>query len=189
MFRKIKKILSEILRKESNIEKGNIVRLYGSIKKKEEKTYDYFFSYVHCIEEVDFSNPDKSSILKNLKKWNSIKWKSQYSSCQKDISTYTYYKSEQNEYEPNMLWKKIFICDDIEKENYQEFFKEKTVYPRDNIFIVIDKIRLGFRFEAIDDPLVIEHQYFSFKFPEYFYCVLIDGKKTWLHEGNIEKVE
>ena len=81
------------------------------------------------------------------------------------------------------------LCDEIEKENFVEFFKEKAVYPRDNIFILIDKIRLGFRFEMIKDPDgYTDTSYLSFQFPCSFYCLLIDGKKVWFHEDNIEKI-
>lgn len=188
MFKFIKENISSFLKKESDIEKGNIVRIYGSIKKSEEKVFDYFFSYVNCIEETDYCNINPSTVLKNIKRWHSIKLRSQYSFYQKDICYYIpVEKNYKSPYEPDMFWKKIFICDEVEKENYQDFFKEKFVYPRDNIFVVLDKIRLGFRFSFLDDPEGLNSR-LQFNFPEFFYCLLIDGKKTWLHENNIEKV-
>jgi hypothetical protein len=194
MLNKIKKYFQKIIKKEEYIEKGNIVRVYGTIKKSEQKTYDYFFSYVNCIEETEICDV-KNYSLKNLKKWNSIKWAAQYSSFEKDICSYEKYtKSDKGKntkilYEPASIWKKIYVCDEVEKENFIEFFKEKIVYPRDNIFILIDKIRLGFRFEMIKDPDgYTDTSYLSFQFPCSFYYLLIDGKKVWFHEDNIEKI-
>lgn len=170
-------------RSDDMIKEGSLVRIKSDFKIRDVMNIEYYLSFTDCLEEVH-----DVSIERYLRKWMQISLDHNEKIATAKVFWNSKYEMKENGY---VNYSKVIIVPETEKEEslYKSCdFKGSVKIVEMNYNIVVDRKRLGYRIESykmVDDE---DKSYYNFEGPKYYYAVIVDGRKLWFDEKNVNKL-